>query len=482
MSRPRARVRLVHLGIAALAALASIGCQQREEAPRQPSIILTMVDTLRADYLGTYGFSGPISPHLDALASESIVFERCVSQAPWTKPAIASLFTGLEPTVHQVLTHKGDFGDADARSRGGAETDVLPPGAVTLAEALGDAGYETAAFVANPWIRTAFGFAQGFDHFDERHTGNDTPADVVLAAARAWLDARDGERPFFLYLHLMDVHGPYDAPPEDVAAVRGSADLETDVTLEMSSLPPGLLRSMQALGLSWVREPAVRQLQEWRTRYAAGVRAFDRRFHPFVEHLRRTGALDRAVLVVTSDHGEELYEHGDWVHGKNLHYHQLNIPLLVRMPEGAHGGRRVDAMTALVDVLPTLVHLAGAEPPSGIHGVNLSPWLGDETPAAASRELYATGVKWKPGEHSLQTEGFKLIKDVESGEASLFEIAADPREQDDLAASRPLALLPLDETLERHLADALRHPGIGRAEAAIDPEVEERLRALGYLE
>lgn len=468
--------------LAIAAVLAGSGCSRPElKASEPPSIILVLVDTLRADYLGTYGFDGAISPNLDVLARESVVFDRAYSQAPWTKPAIASLFTGLEATVHHVLTHRGRYGDNEgSKQEADVETDILPPGAVTIAEALSEAGYETAAFVANPWIRKAHGFAQGFATFDERFVANDTPADKIVAEARSWLAQRDSKRPFFLYLHFMDVHDPYDAPEDDVAAVRSSPSLGDDRALERRELPPGMLAGMRARRLPWVSGDGVGHLREWRARYAAGVHAFDRRFGPFVEELKNAGVLDETVLVVTADHGEELFEHGDWAHGKNLHNHQLHVPLMVRLPGGAKPGRR-DDLVALIDLMPTLLSLAGATEPAGLQGIDLAPALrGEALPERSA--VFATGVKWHPEQHALQSPTRKLIADVDAGTAELFDSQHDPEEQHDIAAANAVEAFQLGERLQQHLAKSAQHPGIGRASATIDPQARERLRSLGYLE
>lgn len=472
--------RSITLLCAAFACLALPACS-RDTPP--PSLILVLVDTLRADYLGAYGFRGPISPNLDRLAAESVVFERAYSQAPWTKPAIATLFTGLEVPVHRVTTQRGEFGEPGRRRRPmqeKVETDILPDAAETLAESLAAAGYDTAAFVANPWVRRSYGFAQGFAEFDDRHVANDTPAERILDAARAWLGARDGARPFFLYLHFMDVHDPYDAPEEDVAALRDSESLGADRTLERRELPAGMMTGMRSRRIEWIDSDAALSLREWRARYAAGVRAFDRRFAGFVEELRASGQLDRTAIVFTSDHGEELFEHGGWAHGKNLHEHQLRIPLIVRLPGGADGGRRVADLAALTDVMPTMLGLARVAVPQAVQGRDL---LAAPAPDAAPREaVFAAGVKWKPRQFAVQTVDRKLIKDFGSGRATLYDSVGDPWEQKDIAAGNGVEAFRLGELLDRHLVEAGRHPGVGRASAEIDPQVQERLRSLGYLE
>lgn len=473
------------IGVVAL--VTAVGCQRAPEpAPvPPPSIFLLMIDTLRADYLGSYGFQGPISPNLDRFAREAVVFDRCASVAPWTKPAIASLFTGLDPSVHQVLTHAGRYGSQPRSARlRPLETDALPEAALTLAEVLKDRGYETAAFVANPWINAKHGFAQGFDRYNDSFAGNATPAERVLEAAQGWLDRRRerSEQPVFVYLHFMDVHDPYDAPDEDVDPVRGSPSLGPSRPLTERQLPQSTVRHMRHLGLPWVASDAVHDLREWRARYAGGVRAFDRRIGPFLEMLRTSGWLDRSVVVVTSDHGEELFEHGGWTHGRNLYEHQLDVPLIVRLPGPAGEGRRVGDVVSLIDLMPTLASFAGASPPEGVNGVDLRPLLEASGGGWKREAVFASGVKSAPKLYAVRTHDHKLIQDVGQAEALLFDLAADPKEQENIVNRVPAIAFQLGDHLDRHLAMAARHPGVGRSQAFISSEVEERLRSLGYLE
>ena len=244
------------------------GCAKRAE---RPDIVLVLADTLRADYLGCHGFQGDVSPNVDRLAAEGLLFERCFSQAPWTKPSVASLFTSLHPEIHGVTTHHGWFGEDRSIARqdvgpSTGRTDVLPDEALTLAEVLRAEGYETAAFVANPWIQRDQGFAQGFETYEELETKRGR---ALVDRALAWLAERSDERPFFLYVHFMDVHGPYDAPDKDYAALEESSSLGEARTLderELRRLPEHLR------GAPWASGPAGRDLRAWRGRYAAGVR------------------------------------------------------------------------------------------------------------------------------------------------------------------------------------------------------------------
>jgi arylsulfatase len=472
---PRTRGRLLVVALVVLAAiLVTVG--HRIDHPDRPSIVFILIDTLRADYLGTYGFEGDVSPHLDALARESVVFEHCYSQAPWTKPAIASLFTSLHPAAHGVLSHQGKYG---RRAASVTRTDALSDEATTLAEVLQEAGYVTAAFVANPWILPDQGFAQGFDYFDGEGASNFTNADVVLAAARAWLATRPPDRPFFLYLHFMDVHGPYDAPDEDFLAVRESPSLGPPHTLTEGEIA----RFRAYLGrVPWAGRTGSRERRSWRGRYAAGIRAFDRRLAPFLDELRTSGTLDQIALVVTADHGEEICDHHGWDHGYTLHEHQLHVPLLVRLPGPVRHPRRVQEPVALIDLMPTLLALAGTRTPAGLHGHDISPLLEHRPESDVPRPLLASAVKWQPTQHALRRWPYKLIATLPAGPTSLYDVERDPGEQHDLAAAEPELVRELWRELERYLASPAMQPHFASAQVDVPPDLEERLKELGYVE
>jgi arylsulfatase A-like enzyme len=441
------------------------------ERSASPPIILILVDTLRADYLGAYGFDGGISPNIDALASESVVFERCFSQAPWTKPSIASLFTSLQPAVHQVLTHQGRFGKRDERPT----TETLSEEVVTLAEALRAAGYATGAFVANPWIRKTHGFGQGFDVYDSQATGNATRAEPVFKAARAWIEELSAARPYFAYIHLMDVHGPYNASDADYEAVRHSPEFGTEpialTPAQIRSAPNYLRRSR------WAREGA-NDTRVWRGRYAANVYAGDRRLGKFFDELRADRTLTKAIVVLTADHGEQLHEHGMWDHGNSLYDEELHVPLIVRLPGGRNGGRKVSEVVSLIDVMPTLVKLAGAAAVDGVQGRDLSPAF-EPGGAIESVASFATAVKWKPALRSVRTERYKLIKNADRSRTELYDVEADPRETAAIS-NDAAALAQVDALLTAQNSRNQKRGTLAGGEAELPARVRERLRALGY--
>lgn len=445
------------------------GHREKTEPSRPPpSIVLIVIDTLRADFVGAYGFEGGLTPHLDALASESVLFESAYSVAPWTKPSVASLFTSLPPEAHGVLDHRGRFDDS-----GGARyvTDALSPDADTLAEALSDSGYSTHAIVTNHWIQDTLGFAQGFDEF--RLPRPPTGEALVVELARSLADLRPG-RPHFFYLHLMDTHGPYNPPAADLEAVREMDGIggSRQLTAEEKKAIAWYLRDSP-----WVTGPQGNDLARWRAAYAAGVRVADRNVGAIVQALREGGLLDRAVLIVTSDHGEELADHGGWDHGHSLYEEQLRVPLLIRLPHGENGGLRSAEPASLLDVMPTLLALAGIDAGEQLMGRDLMGSRASDT----SRPILAAGVKSRTGVHAIYSGRHKLVVDEDSDRLELYDLADDPAELHDLSKERP----EVRASLARRMADLRAEARIrtlgATHRAPLAPTLARRLEALGYM-
>jgi len=461
--------------LALLPALAACGA-----GTERPSVVLVVVDTLRADYLGAYGFQGAISPNLDALAAEGVLFERCFAQAPWTKPSTATLLTSLYPETHGLTNHEGKYwGDGSAE----AATGVLPDAATTLAEAFRAAGYRTAAFVSNPWIEREYGFAQGFEIYDDYSTALDTHADELIDGALRWLRTEAASEPFFLYLHFMDVHAPYDAPKADYDALASSPSFGAARVLAQEQRADVMWRNMERPA-EWASEAMRTQLGYWKGRYASGVRAFDRRFGRLIAGLRRDRRLDACWLVVTADHGEQLFEHGKWSHGRSLYDHQLHVPLILRPPASVRGelrGRRVAALVEHVDVMPTLLRLADVAAPAGMQGREIGNLVLGREGTTASEDALAFGSATEndPWLRSARSATHKLLLDVESGAARLYDLTADPGEQRDIADEQPELRARLVDELLRHLA-AAADAALEVETGAVPEELRERLKELGY--
>lgn len=316
--------------------------------PNGPDLILISLDAARADRLGAYGGRDGLTPALDALAARGVVFERAYAQEPWTLTSHMSMLTGLLPDAHRVGPRR-----------------PIAPSRRLVAEALREAGYRTAASVmACHWLSPDFGYATGFDLYEE----DIRPAGPRAAAAAQWL--LEDERPGFLFLHLYDPHSdwgtlPYESTDEARArfapgAARGFADWTppegaSDALRQVNegtlSMPDSLRRATAAL-------------------YDAGLHDTDAALGRFFEALDAAGRLENALVLVIADHGEALGERGLFLHGEMMEA-TLRIPLILKLPRDIRSGTRVERMVETVDVAPTLLAAAGLDPFDPVQGRSL---------------------------------------------------------------------------------------------------------------
>ena len=450
------------------------------------SVVLVIGDTLRRDRIGAYGGLAR-TPSFDRFAEGSIVFEAASSQAPWTKPAIASLFTGLYPSQHGVQSHPDLRGKQGAKS---LASDVLPEEVTTLAEALSTAGYRTAAIVSNPWLRSDLGFAQGFDHFDAQLASNAAPARRVTAATLGWLrELPDDGRPFFLYVHYMDPHAPYARVPEEALEARQSV-LDVDsrpVTPRAKAMIQRIARD--ARGRPLAQRGVAPSIALMELVYDQGVEQFDHGLGRLLEALAEREEAEELAILVTSDHGEALYDRGWGSHGYGLHEDEIGIPLAVQLP-GVGPPRRTGCPTGLVDVRASLCAYLGIDCPGPDAGRS---WFSPE-----ARVVVSEGVIGQPRHRSARDRRYKLISEpagrvglrrprqrVPQGEPfSLFDLAADPAETTDLYADSRAdpALREVAARLHRELSEGIPPaPDWTREERELDAETRRQLEALGYL-
>ncbi len=456
--------------------------RRSEPATKRPTVVVVLFDTLRADRLGVYGHQADLTPTMDAVAARGVVFEQAIAPAPWTLPSVSSLFTGLYPDAHGAnqylwVRRRGRLVGKISRLAGRFET---------LAERLRRAGYQTAAFVANPFIIPRNGFKQGFDHYDASFVGNDTPGAVVNQAVFDWLDQRRDQRPLFLYVHYMDTHAPYvaDAPlvAEQIRRLRRrpASSLRRLTETEKRDRASYFHKNM----LHYARDPQHRALfdyaEYWAARYDACVRQADRNLAALIEQLRRRGLWDDALVVLVADHGEALGEHFKWGHGTHAWQNQLHVPLILRWPAHLPSGRRVTATVRLIDVLPTLLRLLELHTGATMQGVDLMPWItgqrADPLPALSE------AVKKQPGLKTMIRGPWKLFAWPEPQlHYALYNLRDDPGETRDLAADEPQRVRELAELLKRQVAENQRLAAGTRAEHAEASEAEvRRLQALGY--
>lgn len=424
----------------------------RSAAAERQNVLLYLIDTLRADRVGAYGGRRGLTPRIDALAREGVVFENTTAASSWTKPSTATILTGLPPAVHGATR-------LDRR---------LPPGVRTLAEVLRDRGYRTGGWSANAHVTAANGFAQGFERFE--FLDELARAEALNARALAWLDespAAPGGKatPFFLYLHPIDPHAPYE-PPEDLR--RRFAE----------GIPSGsgsLTRVEEVYRALDRRRPEARALlARMPPLYDAEVAAVDRSFGALLDGLQKRGLLADTLVLVISDHGEEFGEHGGLGHGKTLYREVLDVPWILRLPR-ATTGRRISGGAAHIDVMPTLLGALGIPAGEGLRGVDRL------TPEARPNPLFAEldyegrqggGVRlgtW----HLVEPWSRKFGR-----AAKLFDTSSDPGETRDRAHENPVRAGYLRMLLRaEHLAERTRFS----KSAPLGAEERKALEALGYL-
>lgn len=431
----------------------------------RPNIIVYLVDTLRADHLGAYGYTPPTSPALDAMAAEGIVFERMFAQSGWTRTSVASLMTGLNPPVHGIL------GRADA----------LPEEAITLPVLMGDLGYETVAVITNSNVSDTFGFDRGFTAFRYlREQARDLNPEVhrlsddVNTEFFSWLDGQETDRPFFAYLHTSDPHAPY-APREPYLGQ--------------------FLGVMRRSGITWPRDArafAARQdgftatqvRDEMVALYDAEIAFNDSQFGHLLAGLKERGLDQNTVVIFTADHGEEFLDHDDYGHGKTLYRELVRVPLVVRLPSREAAGTRPEVTAQHVDLLPTIVEMGGGTAPAWAQGQSLLPALADASwkPQVQVRSYLELDVS---SVASLIAGDWHLLRSpMEASRArtlglEMFDLAADPAEAVDLRAQRDIVAGLLLTAWRR--AEANEEPLFAIDTAEIDEELAARLRDLGYI-
>jgi arylsulfatase A-like enzyme/predicted Zn-dependent protease len=412
----------------AAASIVLAGCG-RSRAPQH--VLIVTLDTLRADRVGAYGYAGARTPVLDALAARGARFAAATTTVPLTLPAHTSLMSGEFPGGHGVRDNTGFH---------------VEERVTTLAETFKEHGYRTGGFVGAFVLDGRWGIAQGFDeYFDDFDLSEDVgpgldaiqrPGNQVVDRALAWLGQSD-PRPFFAWVHLYDAHTPYNAPP-DVAA----------------RFPP-------------TRDGA----------YDAEVAFVDQQVGRLLESLRAAGVLDRTLVVVLGDHGEQLGEHGEQTHGFFVYDSAVQIPLIMAGP--GIEPRVVTDQVRIVDVMPTVLDLSGVQIPASVQGATLRPALGGQP-----IELLALAETWYPRYHY----GWSELTAVRDGQfkfilaprRELYDLRKDPAEQHNLAAADPVRADAFERGL-RALVAGTKRADVVSTPQAMTPEVEQRLRALGYV-
>ena len=489
-------MRTVRLTLA-LTLVLFLGC---EENARRPStnVILISIDSLRADHLLSYGYFRSTSPNLDRIAREGALFENAIAESSWTLPTHVSMLTGLSSFVH------------------GVERDEtrLAENVPTLASQLRAQGYRTKGIYSGPYLHPIYGFAAGFDEYEGvfgKTALDDMSSEPESSKSAATLKAtkeanrlahrtitsaaitenalefisRDSDDPFFLFLHYFDVHYDY-IPPESLWR-KFDPDYDGDLSGESFMDNPGLHASMSR-----------RDLDHLIALYDAEILFTDQHIGNLLDALDRSGLTERTLLVVTSDHGEEFFEHGGKGHRRTLFDEVLKVPLLFRLPGRIPAGLRIERQVRHIDLMPTIQSLLGVALETPMSGTGVASWLageagdaGDAVPEAVSRLVHGENVYvWV----SVRTAGYKYLVNLRPDRRRevLYDLARDPQEQEPVGSRFVQGTESLDELdgLRDVLATAesrgttLRDTFGGAASDRVDvpDEVEKRLRSLGYIQ
>jgi arylsulfatase A-like enzyme len=419
-----------------------LACTASPPGPERLHVVLIVVDTLRADHLSVYGYERQTSPGLQRLGFRGWVFERHVSHAAQTVPSTVSLLVSQLPAEHGLVHRRdGQFVRTPP---------VFAEGLQFLSEVLRDHGYRTAGFVGNPFFSAESGLAQGFDDYVHRV---DSDRELVDGAVH-WLRSRAREPavPFYLYLHLMEVHWPYDPSP---------------AYLERYRRGPGRLVYRNGLAPEMTR----RDLDYTVASYDAGVRFVDDLVLEVTESLDELGLGPDTIVVVTSDHGDEFLEHGGLGHGTTVYGELVRVPLVVVHPGALEPGRRVAHLTQHLDLAPTILSWVGIEAPDSFRGGNL---------LAEPERAFSESRSWR----SVYARDHKLVLNLEDGRAQVFaaEDALDVDPLADESAEQELReQIDAYLRLERSGAEALGDPGSGAPAGGWSREELEHLEALGYV-
>ena len=430
--------------------------------PRRPNLVVVLVDTLRADRLGVYGYERDTSPNVDVFARESLLFANSRSQASCTFPSVNSILTSRSPTLFL-----GQPGGALG----------IPEGIPSIAEILREGGYRTVAISGNPIVahtpnrkNPTGGYGRGFEVFSEECHWR--PAACVNRVARQHLRKEGDDRPLFLYAHYIDPHDPYRPPQHHRRRFAGKTG--SKLRFVRRGDPRPIAETIYNGRPDRGATPA--DLRHLSDLYDEEIAYFDSQFPELLAALREAGLLESSILVFTADHGEEFLEHGHIQHCRTVYDSSIKTPLIVHVPGVAP--RVVAAPVQNLDIVPTLLDYAGIDAAGGLplEGRSLRPLIEGREDGGPRRQVASQAAF-----RSASDGRFKLIHNLRDGRFWLYDVAADPQETRDVLARERRSFHDLRETMTAWLA---RTEGEGAAGESLRKaeEAEARLKALGYLQ
>ncbi len=437
--------------------------------PKERKMVMMVVDTLRADRLGCYGYAKPTTPTIDRVAREGVLFETMHSASPWTAPSFGSIFTGVSPTVHGAgsLLAKGNRRGTEVL---GATVGGLREDLPTLAELLPD-DMVTGAFITNAFVSKELGMDKGFDHYDHRNASvyRSRRADEVTDRAIGWLE-KNASKSFFLLLHYFDPHMSYDPPAQYVERFapnkprRISVPFTDHAAARDGSLKPNEQEKAFIRGL-----------------YDGEVRFVDDQMARVLQVMETHGLLDDTWIVVASDHGEEQFEHGSFDHGHAYEEEVTRVPFVIRAPGGTwRAGDRVSQSVRHVDIPPTILEILGEDAPGHFEGSSLLPVI--EGRDTSDRPAYIEFNLFGGQQCALFDGRYKTVWDLRHKRGFYYDLKKDPKETTRLGKEDPKLAALLKNLMATR--DALSKPAEGKKfrEGKLSAEALEGLKSLGYIE
>ena len=393
------------------------------------NVLLISIDTCRADHLSCYGYESQTTPNIDAVAAEGTLFENVIAPIPETLPSHSSMLTGTIPPYHGVHANISGY--------------LADESNITLPEILKDAGFTTGAIISAAVLNSQFGIAQGFDDYYERfenpakgELGQQSSGSKTTAEALNWLE-RNKDKRFFFFLHYFDPHAPY-APPEPFAS-RFGADL-----------------------------------------YAGEIAYTDHCIGRVLAKLKELGLYDSTLIVITSDHGEMLGEHGESTHMYFIYQGAIRVPLIFKLP-GQNKAVRIKSIAGLIDIVPSVCRLLDIKTPKNIQGVDLFARSKDNNTSGQDRYIYCQSLmptKYKA--NSLLGIVNSRYKYIQTTRAELYDLVEDPLEFHNLATEQHQRARIMKDKLAQVLEQTVRKVSGGN-KLKMDPEAHKQLEALGYV-
>jgi arylsulfatase A-like enzyme len=454
--------------LVSFACLAVWGAEPEE---RPPNVILIVVDTLRRDHVSCYNYGRPTTPELDKVASEGVRFDQAIASSSWTLPSVMSIFTSLPPSVHKLVD----------------QAYTLPSAFTTLAMELKKAGYATAGITANPITSSKFGFGRGFDFYDDLTViqwGGDPllgsenlnplrpktappSSDRINQVAVSWVKKHNREKPGFLFLHYLDPHDDYTPPsPYNRQFTDPAYDGKCFGFNIRSIVIPNLLPQdkQQIVGL-----------------YDGEIRFTDECIGQLMGYLAASGLSDNAITVIVADHGEEFWDHGGMIHGHTLFDELVRVPLIIRYPGKITAGMVVKGQVSHLDIMPTVLDLAGLPIPAQCQGQSMRPFIEGRSALPCGRPAYMESFCVGKNLRGVRTQSQKIVEQLHDNRTLMFDLAGDPLEQHNLFGTeraREFAELGVQFGVWKQAAAAQTNAPAEKAD--LSPRLRRQLQSMGY--